>query len=216
MTAQTSEHGGYIRGQLAEMDTGGDAVDAALARACVNNALHLLDEAGQYVVCAVPPTGEYLEQASPSTTRMALIGGADWSIPSLRIRHGDASSFRIVVYMRAYISAAGTATFWITLRPQDRHVLSTPRDPDVFSGMPNVVKVTTTNTTGEDLTATLYLSADQVRRMPLSIWPSEDGGGDAAGCVTYPAALQVWAKSSVGSSLPRIISLTAREYAGDR
>lgn len=215
MTAQTSEHGGYIRGQLAEMDTGGDAVDAALARVCVNNALHLLDEAGQFVVCVVPTTGEYLEQASPSTTTFALIGGAEWEFP-IHVRHGDESSVRIVVYMRAYISAAGTASFRIALRPRDLARYAVPLDPSSSPAPTWVAGVTTTNTTGEDLTATLYLTASQVREMFVDTWPSEDGGGDPVRTGQRVVCLQVWAKSSVGTSLPRIISLTAREFAGDR
>jgi hypothetical protein len=214
-TSSTSEHGGFIRGQAAEIDGAGDAIDAALTRVCVNNLQHLTDQSGQFLACMTPTTGEYLEQAAPSTTTMALIGGAEWRFP-LRVRSGDVSSFRVVVYMRAYISAAGTATFRLALRQVDHMVYTVPPDPASFS-TPWVAEVSTTSTTGADLTATLYVPAAMVgRRFPWSAWQSEDGGAAPEQAYGLFASLQVWAKSSNGASLPRIMSLTAREYSGDR
>lgn len=215
-TASTSEHGGFIRGQAGEIDSAGAAVDAALTRnGLVNNLQHLTDQAGQFVVCVVPPTGEYLEQSAPSTTTMALVTGAEWRFP-LRVRSGDESSYRVVVYMRAYISAAGTATFRLALRALDHLIGTIPPDPASFS-TPWVAEVSTTSTTGADLTATLYVPAAMVGRAhPLALYASEDGSGDPASAAVLLASLQVWAKSSNGASLPRIVCLTARKYAGDR
>ena len=51
---------------------------------------------------------------------------------------------------------------------------------------------------------------------PWSMYASEDGGGDPSLAFGLQASLQIWAKSSNGASLPRIVCVTAREYAGDR
>lgn len=215
-TSSTSEHGGFIRGQADEIDAASAPIDVAMARnGLVNNLQHIVDQSGQFLVCMAPTTGEYLEQSAPSTTTMALVGGAEWHFP-LRVRPGDESSFRVVVYMRAYISAAGTATFRLALRARDAVLYTVPPDPASFSTT-WVAEVSTTSTTGADLTCTLYVPASMVgARFPWTSWESEDGGGDPVQAYGLEASLQVWAKSSNGASLPRIMSLTAREYSGDR
>lgn len=215
MTAQTSELGGFIRGLAGEMDTGGAPVEVAATRhGIVNNLMHLADESGQFLVCAATLAATDLQLASPSTTVMTMIPGCAWRVP-LRIRAGDESSFRIVVYFRARISAAGTATFRLALRPLDRDRLTVPVDPAVTTTT-YTAEVSTTSTTGEDKTATLYFDTVGVRRLPVFGFPTEDGSAAPAIAYEYGCELQVWAMSSVGTSLPTVMSLTAREYAGDR
>lgn len=210
---QTSEHGGFIRGLAAEMDSGGDAIDAAITRdGIVNNLLHLLDERGQVLVAFHAVAATDVQLTSPSTTTPSLIPGCNFPV-TLSIRHGDASSYRVVIYMRAAISAAGTATFWLALRVP-RTTLRPP-DPASFSTT-YVASVSTTSTSGADLAATLYVGSDDVAEARLESVPSIDGGEDPATALVLPASIQIWAKSSSGSSNPQVLAFVAREFAGER
>lgn len=212
---QTSEHGGFIRGLATELDTGGHAVDAAIVRdALVNNALHLLDLSGQVLVHEVALAATDIELTSPPTTTPVLMPGCEWRVP-LRVRHGDNRTQSVVVYMRAAISAAGTATFRISLRWPGAMTSVAPLDPASFAA-PYVREVSTTSTTGADLAATLYVGPEMVARAPFWVAPSEDGGGDPSGALTLVGVLQVWAKSSSGSSNPQIHTINVRESAGER
>jgi hypothetical protein len=158
-------------------------------------------------------TAGEVEHASPPIDEVTKIVGCEWSY-QMRLRHGDESGFRLVIDMRASISAAGTATFRLALQ-HGAAARTTPVDPATFP-QTNIAEVTTTSTTGEDLTATLYLDAAQVRRAAYAATPSEDGDGDPSTAFYIPVSFQVWAKSSSGSSAPRILSLTAIEYPGER
>lgn len=217
MTAQTSEHGGLITGLAAEGDAAGDAVSVAVTRDhVVNGILHGLDSAGQLVANFAAVSASEIEHASPPTDDPTKIAGCDWFFP-LRIRHGDDSSFRVVVKLTGGLSAAGTATFRLVIRSSatlDRDLR--PTDPAVFGAPPNVAEVSTSTPSGEALTATIYLNAAQVRRMPRYLIASVDQDGDPSSAVYIPATFQVWAKSSSGSSAPRILALTAIEYPGER
>ena len=213
MTAQTSEQGGFIRGVTGEIDAGGDPISSAIVRALVNNGLHLLDEFGQALVSehAVAVTDF---QGSASTT-MTLIPGCEWDC-QLRIRHGDTTSYRVVVYFRGSISAAGTATFRLSLRPPQQGPLFgvAPVDPATLSTT-YTAEVSTTSTSGADLAATLYLPASIVASARLGEIPSEDGSGDETTAFQLSARLQIWATSS-SAGFPRVLAITAREFAGDR
>ena len=214
MTAQTSEQGGYIRGLTSEIDIGGDPVASALVRnGLVNNALHLLDEFGQVLVSTHAVAVTDLQGAASTT--MTLVPGCDWACP-LRPRHGDASTFRVVVYLRASISAAGTATFRIALRPpQFGALLNTePYDPASFPTA-YIAEVSTTSTSGADLAATLYIPAALVASAPLSEVESEDASGDLTTAYFLSARLQIWATSS-SAGFPRVLAIVAREFAGER
>lgn len=215
MAIYTSEFAGYIRGMADEMDASGAPIDTAVTRhGIVNNLLHLGDESGQVLVCAVTFAATDLQLAAPSTSVMTLIPGCAWRVP-LRIRAGDESSFRVVVVFRAYLSAAGTATFRVALRPLDRDLMTVPVDPAVTTTT-YTAEVTTTSTTGADLTATLYFDAATVRRLPVIGLPTEDGSGAPAVALEYGCELQIWAKSTDAAKYPTIMFVTAREYTGSR
>lgn len=215
MTASTSEHGGLIYGLADEGATAGTFVSAAVTRdVVVNGILHLLDSSGQMVANFAAVNADEVEHASPPTDEVTKIAGCDWPFP-LRVRHGDESSFRIVITMRASLSAAGTATFRLIVRPVDVARNTAPNDPASFA-QTNIAEVSTTSTTGEDLSCSLYLNASQVRRAPWQSFLDEDGEGNPGAIFYIPATLQVWAKSSSGSSAPRILALTAIEYPGER
>lgn len=211
---QTSEHGGFIRGLAAEVDAGGDPVASAFVRdALTNNALHLLDEFGQALVSVTAVTATDLETSA--STDLALIPGCDWQVP-LRPRHGDASSFRVVVHLRAMISSAGTATFRIALRPPQFGSMLTiePYDPASFPTA-YIAEVSTTSTSGADLAATLYIPTTLVASAPLAEVESENAGGDLTAAYFLTARLQVWAKSS-SAGKPQVLALNAREFCGER
>ncbi len=212
MTAQTSEHGGLIYGLAAEGDSAADAVSAAVTRdVVVNGLLHLLDSSGQMVVNFASVTAGEVEQASPPTDEVTKM--CEWAYP-MRLRHGDESGFRLVVKTRISISAAGTATFRLALKLAS-DLYTTPRDPASFP-VTNVAEISTTSTSGEDKSATIYLNAAQIRRATYAATASVDAEGNPSVAFYIPATFQIWAKSSVGSSLPRILSLTAIEYTGER
>ena len=211
--AQTSEFGGFVRGLANEMDASGAPVDAAGTRyGVLNNLLHLCDEEGQFLVCAVTSAATDLQLAAPTAIMQQIPGAAFRTL--VRIRSGDGSTFRVVVYMRARVTAAATGTFRIALRPMEG-LTTRPLDPAVVVTT-SVADVSTTSTTGADLTATVYLDAATVRRLPVLAYPSEDGGGAPSLGQVHMCELQVWATSTVGSALPTIMALTAREFAGDR
>lgn len=213
MTAQTSELGGFARGVADEMDASGYPVSSGATRyGIVNNLLHLLDQEGQFLVCAVTSAATDLQLAAPTAIMQQIPGAAFRTL--VRLRSGDASSFRVVVYMRARVTAAATGAFRIALRPMEG-LTTRPLDPAVVTTTA-IVDVTTTSTTGADLTATVYLDAETVRRLPILAYPSEDGGGAPSLGQVHMCELQVWATSTVGSALPTIMALTAREFAGDR
>lgn len=213
---QTSEHGGFIRGLAAEVDGSGDPVAAAFVRdALANNALHLLDSFGQYLVAEQAVAATDFQLTSPPTTEPAMVPGCEWDVP-LRIRHGDNSSYRVVVDIVARIASAGTATFRIALRPPQAGALFAvaPLDPASFAST-YVAEVDTTNTTSEALAVTLYLPAAIVAGASLGEIPSEDGGGDPTTAYLLTARLQIWATSSSGG-VPQVFSVVAREFCGER
>lgn len=216
MTAQTSEHGGVIRGLAGEMDTGGDALDTAAARdGVVNNVLHLLDQRGSVVVCFAAIAATDVQLASAPTGELAIIPGCDWPILDLPLRHGDGESFRVVVKFRAAISAAGTATYRLALRRADADTRLLPPDPAVTPS-PFVADLTTTSTAGADLTTTLYFPAVSIRDSHLLGAESRDGGGESMSALTLPVRLQIWAKASTSGRNIQVRGLTARLFAGDR
>lgn len=216
MTAQTSEHGGLVYGLASEGDGAGDFVSAAVTREVVVNGLnHLLDSAGQVIVCFSVESADEVEHTSPPTDEVTKIGGCDWPFP-LRVRAGDESSFRLVVSLRGGLSAAGTATFRLIVRSSvTTDVNATPNDPASFA-QTNIAEVSTSTPGGEELEAVIYLNAAQVRRMPYYAIASEDGTGDPSSAFYIPATFQIWAKSSSGSAAPRVLSLTVIEYPGER
>ncbi len=209
MTAQTSEHGGYIRGQL--VANAGDPADTAATRVLANNILHSLDQSGQ-VLCSLSALAADDIQAPSASTTFQLIRNLDL-FPYVRVRHGDGSTFRVVVYMRALASAASTVTYRVALRfPETR--LTVPLSPSDFPST-NVAEVSTTSTTGADLTATVYLASPALSGRELDTLQSTDGSGDALSSYALGLSLQVWAKSS-GAGVPRARAFTAREYVGER
>lgn len=215
MTAQTSEHGGLVYGLASEGDAAGEFVSAAVTRDVVVNGLnHLLDVAGQMVVNFAAIAAADVGHSSPPTSEVTLIRGCEWYFP-LRVRSGDESSYRLTIKLRGGLSAAGTATFRLILRPADSSRLTTPNDPAVFA-QTNIAEVATSTTSGEDLSATIYLNTSQVRRAAYTSVASEDADGNPSVAFYIPACLQVWAKSSSGAASPRILSLTAIEWSGDR
>lgn len=209
MTAQTSEHGGWIRGQLEQLDGAGDPVASANARVLINNGLHALDQSGQVLVNMAALAADDI-QAPTALTTFQLVRNLDLVVP-VRIRHGDASTFRVVVYMRCLASAASTATFRLSLRPLGPETRTIPEDPASFPTT-HIAEVSTTSTSGVDKTATLYLPTS---RLTPQARQSTDGEGDPMSGEELELSLQVWAKSS-GAGIPRVYVFTAREFAGDR
>lgn len=214
----TSEHGGFIRGFGSEPGET-DPVDTAIVRdAIVNNLNHLTDVAGQELVNLQAVTAWQL--GSPSTSVYRPLGALPPLPVPVRIRT-DGSTYTVVVYLRASISAAGTADFRLALRPPSRAgARGVPMDPAL--GATWTADTSTTSTSATDL-------GPFALRLPASVvayafergdaafsgsWPTDRGDGTDDTGLVYVATLEVWAKSSVGTSLPTVHALEAREYIG--
>lgn len=211
----TSEHDGFVRSLPTELATKA-ALDAAVVRdGIVNNLNHLTDCSGQVLVQFVSPDTAY-SLTAPSTTLFTRFDTLPVFEVPLRLRH-DGASFFVVIDARVSISAAGTATFRVLLRPPDR---GSPPPPDPALGYVNVIEFTTTSTSGADITtAPIYLPPAAVQRVIddgfLSISDSEMGDGTAGTALILPVSIEVWAKTSLITSLPRVQSLIAREWLGE-
>ena len=217
--ATTSEHGGYIRGIVAASSAATYPLDTAMVRdGLINNLAHLCDSDGQVLinVTRVTAAWEYpVEAPTAFFGRMSTVPA--FEVPT-RVRH-DGASQHIVVQLRCSISSAGTAHFRVVFRARNAAVHALPPDPAL--GATWVADVSTTSTTGADLDPSpLYWSAGQVATRWLGSitshldLPSTDGYADAAVGEVMVGTLEIWAKSSVKTALPRVHSIMAREYIG--
>lgn len=213
----TSEHTGFILGlsdQLAQGSSSAAVDTGAVRDSIVNNLNHLTDCAGQQLVQFVAPTTAY-SQTAPDTSLYTRFDTLPTFRVWLRQRH-DGQSYRVVITARVSISAAGTASFRFYLRPPT--VAYSP-PPDPTTGSTLVYQDTTTSTTGADLGPGSVYATSTVMSAVLGS-PFVDtvetliGDGGLSSAVAVPFTLEVWAKSTVGTSLPQIQSLTAHEYIG--
>lgn len=206
--AHSSEHGGIIRSMVSLGST--EPMDSAGSRDGVINGLnHISDQHGQCLVNRAPTSAIAL--ASPSTTAFGRM--IDCRRLSLRVAPCGAS-YLIVPYLRASISAAGTATFRVAV------VLPGGEDDVPLLTYPTMQKqVTTTSTTAVDVTVDpMYIQAPAVfgpRGLGFYTDPSLDGSGDAARARTLTASIQVWALTSLITSVPTIHAFSCREYWHD-
>jgi hypothetical protein len=211
-----SEHNAYIRGLSSVTGSDYGPVDASASRdALVNNTNHLVSECTQTRVALVMKAGSYYEQASPSTTAYQLIDKLD-PIPFPM----NFSTVILIPHIKVSISAAGTASFRMRLTFYGDESL-----PSVGDSAPNVADFTTTSTTAVDVNPgkvwISYASIQARGRDPdTGTYPwmpalnSLDGSGNLSSKRSLWAQLEVWAKSSVGTSKPRVHGLYAREYIG--
>lgn len=206
--AHSAEHGGIIRSMVTLGST--EPMDSAGTRDGVINGLnHIADQFGQCLVNRAPTTAIAL--ASPSTTAFSRM--IDCRQLSLRVAPCGAS-FLIVPYLRASISAAGTATFRIAV------VLPGGEDDVPLLTYPTMQKqVATTSTAAVDVDVDpMYIQAPAVfgpRGLGLYNAPSLDGSGDASRAAVLTASIQVWALTSVITSIPTIHAFSCREYWHD-
>jgi hypothetical protein len=214
----TSEHGGYIRGFIAtaagELDEAKPVDTAAVRDGLINNLNHLQDSEGQVLINFLRPFGSYDVTSPADTLNFRRIESLPPMQITPRLRH-DGESLRLVVELRASISAAGTAEFRVFLRVPIVGVSGTAPPPDPSLGFVNVADASTTSTTGADISfAPLYITRAGVAAAYFDEVQSERGDGDAESAFEMRAHLEVWARSSVSTSLPRIHSIMVREYIG--
>lgn len=217
-SAKTSEYTGFIRGLAGELVESGPLDTAIVRDGIVNNLNHLTDMAGQVVCQFVSPTTAY-SLTSPSTTVFTRFDTLPSFAFPLRIRN-DGSSYRYIIDARCSISAAGTATFRFWLRLPGGPGVGYPPDPASY---PQTIDASTTSTTGADVgPKTVRAGASMVAaalgrgvdRGYVTEGLSLDGDGVVAAAPYILARVEVWAASSVTTSLPQIQSLIVREYIG--
>lgn len=215
-----AEHQGYIRGISGFAAATSHPTDSsALRDGLINNTNHLIDECGQTRVAITLPPGTYFEQASPSTEQFQLVD----RLPVLgfpAILRTIVASPVYAVHLRASISAAGTATFRIKLGFFGDDTVS----PVIGATVRNVATVTTTSTSGADLAPTAIhipralIDARAGEPTNPYAWMPGISSLDANGALAYGRSmwlqLEVWAKTSVVTSKPRVHGLYAREYNG--
>ncbi len=181
-------------------------VDTSATReGLINNLNHTADQAGQVLVARTPVTT--YELASPSTTVYSKM--IDCRDVPLRTTPAG-SSYLLVPYLRASISAAGTASFLVQVVFNGRYDVPVP-------GTDWAIEVSTTSTSAVDIDFTaaspesMRLTSFLMREMTSEL-PTLDGAGDPARAQVMRVAVQVWAMSSSGSSNPRIHAFQLREY----
>ncbi len=217
--ATTSEHGGFIRGFPGSEAGASYPLDTAMVRdGVINNLDHLCDCDGQVLVnvARVSTAWEYpIEAPTAAYGRMSTVPA--FGVP-LRIRNDGASQY-IVVQMRASISSAGTADFRLVLRPYNSARRAVPPDPAL--GVSWAADASTTSTTGADLdfdpmfyTGELIGGVSSIGLSPIQEVGGIDGDGSLRAATVLVASLEVWAKSSIKTALPRIHSLMVREFIG--
>lgn len=211
-----SERTAFIRGYAVTQLEAQHGVSGGASRdGIVNNLRHLHDESGQMVCNLAIAAGSNLTQSSPSTSVFQLLDGLCPQRFQVRRRGDTGNSFLIVVRLRVSISSAGTATFRLQLDAGDGFALA-PTGTDT-----NVAEFSTTNTTGETIEETVYLSAAQLARGGMfrdavigeTGSPSLRADGSLGRGEYFMGALSLWAKSSAGA--PRLHGMMAREYVGD-
>lgn len=215
----TSQLGGFIRGVVGNHLLGDDPADTAVSRVVVNNLNHLADSCGQCLVNFVSPTTAYA-LPSPSTSVYTRFANLPHFLVPVRMRH-DGSTMRLVVNLRASISAAGTASFRIFARfPSTTYTPGTVTPPDPSLGYTTAADESTTSTTGADLgPKILYGNSPLVQSVIdggfLEMTDGERADGEWASAPVLMALIEVWAKTSIVTSVPRLHSLSVREYIGE-
>lgn len=213
-----SEHQGYIRGISGFAAGVSQPVDtSALRDGLINNVNQLTTECTQTRVALTLPVGAYFEQTSPSTEQYQLVD----RLPILGFpatHRGRTLDF--VAHLRASISAAGTASFRVKLGIFGDDAES----PAVGSTIKNVSTVTTTSTSATNLSPSiLYIPATVIAERatdpesPYAWLPgiaSLDGNGTRSYGKSLWLQVEVWAKTSVVTSKPRVHGLYVREYTG--
>lgn len=214
--ATTSELGGFIRGILGNHLLAEDPADTGASRnAIVNNLNHLTDSCGQCLVNFVSPTTAYALPA-PSTSAFTRFTNLPPFLVPVRVRT-DGSTMRLVVNLRASISAAGTATFRVFARFPTTY-RGGPPDPSL--GYVAVAEDSTTSTTAADLgPKIIYGTQGLVRSVIDDGFLEETDGvradGERATAPVLMAQIEIWAKTSLITSVPRIHSFSVREYIGE-
>lgn len=202
----------YIRHATGDFGDG-DPCDAALARdVLVNNAMHIADENAQVRVAWKAGTQtSYLEVGTPPTTS-AWSKVTGWGPFPISVTAAG-SSYQMRVRMRGYISKASTTIDF-------RLVLSSPefsrRDLELNGG--NVANFQSTSTTDAAMAASgdniISMSVAQVTEAMESFATVLAVGGAPTSIDWCWATLDLYARTSDVTSLPRVTGVYAAEYVG--
>lgn len=207
MANATSEREAFTRGLTSELD-GDEALDVSGVRyACINNLNHAFDSSMQHLVNINGRVGgktNFQGDANGTVySRIALLPPMQFPLRIL----GDGSSARVLVRLYAYISAAGTATFRLALRPPGRFRTLAPS-----TGVATVGSVSTTSTSATALSIVeLYYPTVYDSTPGWLIRPSADALGRASGVLSFESQLEVWAITT-SAGFPRIEAIHAREW----
>lgn len=220
MTAQTSEHGAYIRGLAAgTLSLAYGPVDTGATRdALLNNLVHLHDSNGQTICNLVLGATEYFEQDTAATGEFprAIKGVAPLPFP-LRINPATGDSCPLIVCITASGGAVGTVTFRAELSFAGERTRVAPAIPSAAEV--HVADVSTTSTTGAPLIfAPIYLTGEKIAAgvaagHAVVSYPSLDADGNPATARFFLARFTLYAKTTSGK--PRLHAVTARTYTGE-
>lgn len=215
---------GYVRysaGQLTE----NSPLGAGPARDHLsNNANHVADEAGQTLVnWGAGGTGA-ADAGSPGYLTPTLTGGnlaaantyyriEAWG-PMPLLMAADGSSYALRGWLRGYLSAAGTATYRVTVCEASRS--AEVRDD---AGAANAFTFSTTGTSDAWRDATgdhiCQLDGDEMAFAVRGLSALADIGSDHRVSVVVPMVMiTVYAKSTAAASVPRLTGLYLAEYVG--
>lgn len=208
--------------------TDDDYMGAQTHRDAFHNLLHAADQYGQVRVNYHPwadavdegqDTFETID-ASPTAGQWYQVGGSPFGHWPLTLR-ADGSGYRLRVRIGGEISAGpGTSTFRVIIRP-----LGPLTRSQILEDADHVFEATTSSTTpaylsgtsqGDDASSTLL----RVTARQASAWTFNQSAFDAVSSAS-PISVQqvlvaahVYAKTSSGSSLPRLHALHIAEYVG--
>lgn len=219
-----SNAGRYMSGMTERIGSSGRFVDTgACFYGVANNLQHLVDQSVKHLANVVFPSGEYVEQTTPSFTEFQRIDKLPPILFPITCVSGASGgrTAQLVTRLHASISQAGTATFRVRVQ------LFPSWSASPYLGESNVAEVSTTNTTGADLTATIYIDSDAIARTVGGLerhmlgaiygtgytpFKSLDHNGNPATAKVLMGQLDIWAKSSGTQQKPRVHAVMVREY----
>lgn len=217
--------GAYLSGMTERLGYASQFVDTgAVLWGVVNNLQHLVDQSTKHVANIVFPAGELVEQTEPSFTEFKRFDKLPPIVFPITCVSGAAGgrTAKLVTRLHASISQAGTATYRVRVQ------LFPSWSAAPYLGSSNLAEVSTTSTTGQDLTATLEIDADSIARVlsglerhPLGAiygtgftpYKSLDHNGNPATARVLMGQLDIWAMSSGTQQNPRLHAVMVREYA---
>lgn len=219
----TSIFKGYVRHNAGQL-TDNSAFGAAQARDhLVNNANHIADSAGQVLINWTAGTSGAADSGSPGYLTPTLTGGnlaaADTYYRVTRfgplpiLVHSNGASYALRGRIRAYLSAAGTATFRAVICTPSRS-LSTRNDTAAANAFTFVTTATSDAWDNAETDNIATLTADDVSLALTEQSTLAAVGGAAVSVYVALVTVDIYAKSSATTSVPRLTGFYLAGYVG--